>query len=63
MYDAGFNDYLGFLCGDRPEVFANPAATCAALEAAGFPTDPSDLNYPSIGVAELAGYRRRSPAP
>jgi subtilisin family serine protease len=55
VYDAGFNDYLGFLCDAFPAVFANPAATCAALEAAGIPTDASDLNYPSISVAELPG--------
>jgi len=55
VYDAGFTDYLAFLCGTAPEVFANPTATCGALEAAGFSTDPSDLNYPSIGVAQLAG--------
>ena len=54
-YDAGFYDYLGFLCSAGPEVFANPDATCAALASMGIPLDPSDLNYPSIGVAELAG--------
>jgi subtilisin family serine protease len=55
VYNAGFNDYLGFLCDAQPSLFANPTATCAALEAAGFPTDPSDLNYPSISVAEVLG--------
>ncbi len=55
VYDAGFNDYLGYLCGTAPEVFADPDATCPALEAAGFSNDPSNLNYPSIGVAQLAG--------
>jgi len=55
VYDAGFLDYLGFLCEAGPEVFANPAATCAALVGLGIPTDASDLNYPSIAVAELAG--------
>jgi subtilisin family serine protease len=54
-YDAGFNDYLGFLCDAFPEVFGNPAATCAALAGAGIPTDASDLNYPSIGIADLTG--------
>ncbi len=53
VYDAGFNDYLGFLCTEGPEVFADPAATCAELETLGYPTDPSNLNYPSIGIAEL----------
>jgi hypothetical protein len=55
VYEAGFNEYLGFLCDAFPEVFSDPAGTCAALESAGIPTDASDLNYPSIAVAELAG--------
>jgi subtilisin family serine protease len=55
VYNAGFNDYLGFLCDAAPQVFANPAATCAALEAAGIPTTAENLNYPSIGVAEVPG--------
>jgi subtilisin family serine protease len=55
VYEAGFNDYLGFLCDAFPGVFSNPAATCAALAAAGIPTDASDLNYPSIAVADLPG--------
>ncbi len=54
-YDAGFLDYLGFLCEAGPEVFANPAATCASLAAAGIPTTARNLNLPSIGVARLAG--------
>jgi subtilisin family serine protease len=55
VYNAGFNDYLGFLCDADPSVFADPAATCAALEAAGFPTTVENLNYPSIGAAEVPG--------
>ncbi len=55
LYDADINDYLGFLCGAAPEAFANPEATCSALTALGVPTDPSDLNLASIGVAQLAG--------
>jgi subtilisin family serine protease len=55
VYDAGFYEYLGFLCDAAPEVFADPAATCGFLESIGVPTDPSDLNLASIGVAELAG--------
>ena len=42
VYDAGFLDYLGFLCGT--------GALCAVPA-----VDPSDLNYPSIGVGALAG--------
>jgi subtilisin family serine protease len=55
VYDAGFFEYLGFLCDAAPEAFANPAATCASLAAGGIPTDASDLNLASIGVAELTG--------
>jgi hypothetical protein len=55
VYEAGFNEYLGFLCDAFPGVFANPMSTCAALAAAGIPTDASDLNYPSIAVADLPG--------
>ncbi len=55
VYDAGFLDYLGFLCDAAPEAFADPAGTCSFLESIGIPTDASDLNYPSIGIAELPG--------
>ena len=55
VYDATFDDYFGFLCDAAPEVFVNPAATCGALEAAGFATEAHNLNYPSIGVDELPG--------
>jgi hypothetical protein len=55
VYDAGFNDYLGFLCDVDPSVFANPARTCAALAGAGFPVKAVDLNYPSIGVSKVLG--------
>ena len=30
VYDAGFNDYLGFLCAEGREAFGNPDATCAS---------------------------------
>lgn len=55
VYDAGFNDYLGFLCDEAPEAFADPAATCAFLESVGIHTDAANLNLPSIGVADVAG--------
>ncbi len=57
VYDAGFLDYLGFLCDAAPEAFANPAATCGFLASIGVPTDASDLNLASIGIAELAGFQ------
>ena len=53
VYDAGFFDYLGFLCGNNPANIGQ--ATCNFLISIGVSTDPSDLNYPSIGIAELAG--------
>ena len=55
VYDAGFNDYLGFLCDVAPEVFADPDSTRAYLDSIGVPTQAYDLNYPSIGIAELPG--------
>ena len=49
VYDAGFADYLRFLCGNGD---LNPTgATCTAFPA----IDPSDLNLATIGIAQLAG--------
>jgi subtilisin family serine protease len=56
-YNAGFNQYLGFLCDAAPEALANPAVTCPALAAAGIPTVATNLNYPSISVSEIPGAR------
>ena len=53
VYDAGFFDYLAFLCGNNPANIS--AGTCSLLESLGFSFDPSNLNYPSIGIADLAG--------
>jgi subtilisin family serine protease len=55
VYEAGFLEYLGFLCDEGPEVFANPTATCAFLESNGVPTEAENLNYPSIGISDVAG--------
>ncbi|MBI3241185.1 MAG: S8 family serine peptidase [Chloroflexi bacterium] len=49
VYNAGFLDYLGFMCGTGQL----PSATCAAFGATVI--DPSNLNYPSIAVGALAG--------
>lgn len=46
VYDAGFLDYFGFLCGTGQLA----SSSCAALE-----IDPSDLNQPNIAIGELAG--------
>ncbi len=53
VYDAGFLEYLGFLCDAEPSALS--PSTCPFLEANGIPTDASDLNLASIGIAELAG--------
>jgi len=55
VYDAGLFEYFGFLCDEAPEIFANPEGTRATLEAMGIPTTAENLNYPSIGIAELPG--------
>ena len=57
VYDAGFNQFLGFFCGStaRNDVFANPDAYCAGLEKAEIPTTVENLNYPTIGLSSLAG--------
>ena len=54
-YDAGFNEYLGFLCDAFPAIFVNPTATCAALAGAGIPTKAVNLNLASIGISQVPG--------
>jgi hypothetical protein len=55
VYDAGFLEYLGFMCDAAPEIFVNPAATCASLDAGGIPIESENLNYPSIGASGVPG--------
>ena len=55
VYDAGFLEYLGFLCDEAPEAFADPEGTCEFLKSIGIPTEAHNLNYPSIGISELPG--------
>jgi Subtilase family/Fibronectin type-III domain/Peptidase inhibitor I9 len=56
VYDATFDDYLRFLCGNGD---LNPTgATCTRVTTGpntGKSTDPSDLNQATIGIAQLAG--------
>ncbi len=54
-YDAGFLDYLAFLCGAENQILIVDPADCAFLESIGFSLDSSDLNLPSIGIADLVG--------
>ncbi len=53
VYDAGLYEYAAFSCGAGAGIFT--PGSCDFLEANGFPSDASDLNYPSIGIADLAG--------
>jgi subtilisin family serine protease len=50
-YETTYFDYAAYLCGLEKSPFA--ASDCAALQAAGFSSDPVQLNLPSIAVAEL----------
>lgn len=50
VYDASSSDYDAFLCGRGEERIG---VDCAALEAAGFATNGSDLNLPSIAINTL----------
>ncbi len=52
VYDAGWNDWLAFLCGTTTGV---SAATCNTLKSMGYSTDPSDLNVASIAIGDLPG--------
>jgi hypothetical protein len=52
-YDAGFFEYAAFTCGMEWGVFT--PGSCDFLESIGVPSDPSDLNVPSIGIADLPG--------
>ncbi|HQR48912.1 MAG TPA: S8 family peptidase [Steroidobacteraceae bacterium] len=48
VFDSGWNDWLGFLCGTQL-----PAVNCTS---SGIPVlDPSDFNSPSIAIGDLAG--------
>jgi subtilisin family serine protease len=55
VYDVGFFDYVAFLCGAENQADIVDPGSCAFLESLGFSTDSSNLNLPSIGVAELVG--------
>ena len=52
VFNAGFNDWLAFLCGTTSGV---GPSTCAALAGAGYSFDASNLNSASIAIGDLAG--------
>jgi len=53
VYDAGLFEYAAFTCGMDLGVFT--PGSCDFLESVGVPTEPYNLNLPSIGVAEVPG--------
>jgi hypothetical protein len=53
VYDAGLFEYAAFTCGADLGIFTS--GSCDFLESIGVPSDPSDLNVPSIGIDGLAG--------
>ncbi|MCJ8296561.1 MAG: S8 family serine peptidase [Colwellia sp.] len=54
LFDTNLADYLAFLCGQDKEAFVSGYDTsCAELTGNGFTTDASQLNLPSIAIAEL----------
>lgn len=53
VYDAGLYEYAAFTCGMEWGVFT--PGSCAFLASLGIPTQPYNLNYPSIGVSEVPG--------
>jgi subtilisin family serine protease len=54
-YDAGLFEYAAFTCGMNWGVFT--PGSCVFLESIGVPMEPYNLNYPSIGIEQLAGSR------
>ncbi|MGE5262939.1 MAG: S8 family serine peptidase, partial [Acidobacteriota bacterium] len=51
VYNAGWNDWLAFLCGTT----GLSPSTCSALSGKGYSLDPSNLNVASIAIGDLAG--------
>jgi hypothetical protein len=52
-YDAGLFEYAAFTCGMDWGVFTS--GSCDFLESIGVPSEPYNLNYPSIGIASVPG--------
>ncbi|WP_175507705.1 S8 family serine peptidase [Nocardioides terrae] len=53
VFDAGFNDYLAFLCNAAPGSVSDD--DCSALSDLGFSTAAEGLNLPTIGIQALVG--------
>jgi subtilisin family serine protease len=56
VYDSGVEDWLRWICGTYNEIgdVENAGFNCADVKAAVGEADPSDLNYASIAVGDLA---------
>jgi len=54
-YDAGLFEYAAFTCGQNWGVFSS--GSCNFLDSIGVPSEAYNLNYPSIGMANLPGSR------
>jgi hypothetical protein len=52
VYNAGWNDWLAFLCGNSSAV---GAVTCNTLKGLGYSFDASDYNGASIAIGDMAG--------
>jgi hypothetical protein len=59
VYEAGTLEYLGFLCdtesADLVVALTGLSNACELIGGLGIPTQSEDLNYPSVGVSEVAG--------
>jgi hypothetical protein len=53
VYDAGLYEYAAYTCGEEFGVFT--PGSCDFLDSIGVPSDPSDLNLPSIAISGVAG--------
>lgn len=53
VYNSGWNDWLAFICSKQPQGLET--TVCNPLWSAGYFTDASDFNAPSIAIGDLAG--------
>jgi subtilisin family serine protease len=54
-YDAGLFEYAAFSCGQNWDIFT--PGSCTFLDSIGVPSEAYNLNYPSIGLADIPGSR------
>lgn len=52
VFNAGWNEWLAFLCGTTSAV---GPGTCAVLASRGYSLDASDMNVASIAIGDMAG--------